>query len=81
MTPRRTEEQPGVQRAESIGRSAKAEHPTDLWRGRPFGFWFSPPGAVILFVLLVITAILVWLLARQLALLVLAIAIAAALGP
>lgn len=49
--------------------------------GRPFGFWFTPPGAILLFVLLVIGAVLVWLLARQLALFVLSVTIAAALSP
>ena len=48
---------------------------------RPFGFWFTPPGAVMLLVLFVVGVLLVWLLARPIALFILSVAIAAALAP
>lgn len=50
-------------------------------QGEPFGFWFTRPGAVILFVLLVVGMALIWLFARPLALVILSVAIAAALSP
>lgn len=61
--------------------TGKKSSPMRLKGERPFGFWFTPPGAVLLLALLVLVALLVWLLARQIALFILSVTIAAALSP